>query len=80
VPVGPAWQRAQQALPALELYEDDGSHPTAAGTFLAACVFHHVLFGKPAAVDAVAIAMQLELPAARQLEAIAWDCAGAARP
>ncbi len=45
VPVGQAWQafRAKHAEP--ELYDRDGSHPTLAGSYLAACVFLARLLG-----------------------------------
>ena len=36
--VGAAFRRARSELPAVELYDADGSHPSAAGTLLAACV------------------------------------------
>jgi hypothetical protein len=45
VPVGEAWTAALHAAPGLALWQDDGSHPTAAGTFLAAAVFYAALFG-----------------------------------
>lgn len=38
VPVGPAWQRARRENAAAELYDRDGSHPTAVGSCLMACV------------------------------------------
>jgi hypothetical protein len=43
-PVGVAWQRvvASESNPAL--WQDDGSHPTAKGTYLAACVFYASIF------------------------------------
>ena len=43
-PVGYAWQAllAQEASPGL--WQDDGSHPTAKGTYLAACVFYAAIF------------------------------------
>ena len=43
-PVGPAWLQvvAQGSSPGL--WQDDGSHPTAAGTYLAAAVFYAALF------------------------------------
>lgn len=43
-PVGAAWQTAvaQKAFPAL--WQDDGSHPTVQGTYLAACVFYATIF------------------------------------
>jgi hypothetical protein len=43
-PVGYAWQTllGQEASPAL--WQDDGSHPTDKGTYLAACVFYATIF------------------------------------
>lgn len=45
-PVGLAWQAALNRNPALDLWDRDGSHPTPAGTYLAACVFYAVIFGQ----------------------------------
>jgi hypothetical protein len=44
VPVGPAWERVVRERPGLPLYQADRSHPTAAGTYLAACSFFTALF------------------------------------
>lgn len=46
VPVGPAWQRFRAAHPDLPLHIEDGSHPTAAGSYLAAAVFATVLLDR----------------------------------
>jgi hypothetical protein len=46
VPVGSAWQSVQKMDWGVELYSQDGSHPSAAGTYLAACVFYATLTGK----------------------------------
>ncbi len=46
VPVGPSWEKARAARSDLLLYSKDKSHPSPAGTYLAACVFHAVLHGK----------------------------------
>jgi len=46
VPVGPAWARVRRERPKLKLFAHDGSHPTQAGTYLAACVFYAVLTGR----------------------------------
>jgi hypothetical protein len=43
-PVGYVWFIVRRAHPELGLWQDDGSHPTAAGTYLAACVFYAVIF------------------------------------
>ena len=44
-PVGLAWQEARERQPGIRLYSGDGSHPSALGTYLAACVFMNVLTG-----------------------------------
>lgn len=43
-PVGVAWKRVRDDHPSIDLYQADGSHPTAEGTYLAACVFYCTLF------------------------------------
>jgi hypothetical protein len=45
-PVGQAWDLVLKERPALALHAADKSHPTIAGSYLAACVFYAVLFGK----------------------------------
>jgi hypothetical protein len=53
VPVGIAWQRFLSDRSSPALYDRDGSHPTRAGSYLAACVFFSVLFGEsPLGIDA----------------------------
>lgn len=44
VPVGVAWQRFMAAHSSPNLYDKDGSHPSLAGSYLAACVFYSVLY------------------------------------
>jgi len=43
-PVGPAWLQVVAAEPNPGLWQDDGSHPTGEGTYLAACVFYAAIF------------------------------------
>lgn len=43
-PVGLAWQQARQQPDAPQLYQPDSSHPTLAGSYLAAYVFYAVLY------------------------------------
>ena len=43
-PVGLAWSIAVKEHPELNLWQEDGSHPTEQGTYLAACVFYAVIF------------------------------------
>jgi hypothetical protein len=45
VPVGEVWKQYIRKHEDARLYEKDQSHPTIAGSFLAACVFVSVLFG-----------------------------------
>ena len=43
-PVGIAWAAVRQQHPSIELYYTDGSHPSAAGTYLAGCTFYATIF------------------------------------
>lgn len=43
-PVGYAWLLARGQDSQLHLWQEDGSHPTEQGTYLAACVFYAVIF------------------------------------
>lgn len=45
-PVGPTRRRLRRLAPGIELYQTDGSHPSVAGTYAAACTFYAVLFRK----------------------------------
>ena len=46
IPVGIAWQNFLQQHHAPALHDKDQSHPTLAGSYLAACVFYAAFFGK----------------------------------
>lgn len=59
-PVGVAWKNVRDTQPQIDLYVADGSHPSAAGTYLAACVFYCTLF-QESCVDAT---FNSSLPAA----------------
>lgn len=55
IPAGTAWQIVRRRADAPELYDADGSHPTLAGSYLAACCAVAVLFGTaPAGLPAPA--------------------------
>lgn len=45
-PVGVAWRHLRETQPSIQLYAGDGSHPSVAGTYLAASVFYVSLFHK----------------------------------
>jgi hypothetical protein len=55
-PVGTAWARVRREDPTIDLFLPDGSHPSPAGSYLAACTFYAALFnespvGLPATID-----------------------------
>jgi hypothetical protein len=78
IPAGVAWERFLAAHPAPALHDKDGSHPTLAGSYLAACAIAATLFGErplgvPGGVEGLAAAD------AALLEEAAWAaCAGGA--
>lgn len=43
-PVGIAWAQVRQEQPVIELFSPDGSHPSPAGSYLAACTLYATLF------------------------------------
>ena len=45
-PVGMAWAKVRELEPEMALHLGDGSHPTAIGSYLAACVLANTLLGK----------------------------------
>jgi len=45
-PVGTAWHYTREHYPDYELYAPDGSHPSPAGSYLAACCFYSVILRK----------------------------------
>jgi hypothetical protein len=68
--VGLAFQIALAELPEVELYADDGSHPSAAGSFLAGCVLAQMVGGEHPRVPS-AVPLGLERETAEALCAIA---------
>ena len=52
--VGRAWERVLARVPEVELHDTDGSHPSPAGTFVAAVVLAQGLFGEAPAVPSPA--------------------------
>lgn len=45
--VGASWKYVRDHHPAIQLYSGDGSHPSVAGSYLAACTFYTSLFREP---------------------------------
>lgn len=74
VPVGLAWQAFLRAHDRPVLHDKDQSHPAAAGSYLAACVFLAVLFGENPVGIASEVAGVTE-PELTSLQTTAWQCA-----
>ncbi len=49
-PVGRVWKNIRADHPTVDLYSGDGSHPSTAGTYAAACAFYTVVFRKDPAL------------------------------
>jgi hypothetical protein len=77
--VGPAFEAAEQHHPEIPLIQDDFSHPTVQGTYLAACTFYVALTGKavPAASSVPAGVSLSDAAALRDIAAVGRDCADA---
>lgn len=45
-PVGAVWKHIRKKHPSIDLYHKDGSHPSEAGTYAAACCFYSILLKK----------------------------------
>ncbi len=45
-PVGAVWKFIRESFPQIELYQADGSHPSVAGSYAAACSFYTAFFRK----------------------------------
>jgi len=73
VPVGPAWQRALRERPDVPLYLDDGSHPTAAGAYLSACVFVAALFRLRPSGSTVSDSLGIDRDTATAFQTIAHE-------
>ncbi len=71
--VGPAWFTALKRHPELSLWQEDGSHPSEQGTYLAACIFYATIFREDPA--GLTYRANLSKDAAATIQAIASDAA-----
>jgi hypothetical protein len=78
-PAGMAWARIRGQHPEIELFQADGSHPSPAGTYLAACAFYAAIFHRtPLGLtgkikDGGNLLVDLPKEEARTLQAAAWE-------
>ncbi len=74
VPAGVAWQTSHERHPGLHLWHSDGSHPSPAGTYLAAALFYEVLTDCSSAVGVDHAGLgQLDVDEIRALQEIAHE-------
>ena len=71
IPVGTAWLAAHARYPELQLWQDDGSHPSEQGTYLAACVMYAAISG--ASPEGLSYHGSVSSDIAGQLQTIAAD-------
>ena len=76
-PVGEAWRLCRERHPDLDLYQKDGSHPSAAGVYLAACVLAAAVGG--GSPSEFPDAQNLDPASARSLRAAAEEAIAASR-
>lgn len=72
-PVGPVWKKMRETNANVDLYSGDGSHPSVAGSFLAAATIYAVLFEKDPSLNDYNYS--LEPTVAVQIKEIAKDVA-----
>lgn len=78
-PVGIAWENCLKRHPGIPLYQADGQHPTAEGSYLAACVMYCTLFGKspaglPGKLSLKGVTLcSISADRARKLQTVAMD-------
>ena len=70
---------AIKAHPEINLYHSDGSHPSLAGTYLAACVLFATLYDHSPVGGALPVDSDMTEQTARALQQVAWDTVTAFR-
>jgi len=71
--VGDAWSAALAEKDPPELFDADGSHPSLAGTYLAACVVYSSLYGKSPVGNAYDYFGKVDKATAAFLQQVAWE-------
>jgi hypothetical protein len=72
--VGRAWQAVHGLRPALDLWGDDGTHPSESGTYLAACIFYAMLTHRSPVGDPYLAG--IDPPTAHMLQQMAAETTG----
>ncbi|MFS6814422.1 DUF4886 domain-containing protein [Citrobacter meridianamericanus] len=72
-PVGLAFEKARTTHPEINLYYQDGVHPSISGTYLAACVFFATLYNQSPVGGALPIDTDMSPATAKALQQVAWE-------
>ncbi len=76
-PVGIVWAHLLKTHPEVSLYDADGSHPSPAGSSLAACVFYATLFRESPVGLAMPERLGLGVEVAASIQEAAWQVVSA---
>jgi len=79
-PVGLAWQQAMATEPELLLYDNDGSHPSPIGSYLAASVFYTKLFEQAPVGSRIPEGIDVPESLGHLLQEIAWKVVSEQNP
>ncbi|MEZ4977678.1 MAG: T9SS type A sorting domain-containing protein [Chitinophagales bacterium] len=78
-PVGVAWEMVRNLYPSIELYSPDESHPSLAGSYLAACVFYSSIFRETslglsytAGLDSLSVYRLQDIASSTVLDSLSW--------
>ncbi len=72
-PVGQAWKRALAVSPQPNLFIEDGSHPSYAGSYLAASVFYSLIYGVQPPAPSAEQLVKLDHAKPGDLQGYAWS-------
>ncbi|UJF17220.1 hypothetical protein L0B53_00135 [Vibrio sp. SS-MA-C1-2] len=72
-PVGLAFEKAINEYPEIELYHTDGSHPSLAGSYLAAATLYSTLYNASPEGGAIPIDTDMKEDVAQKLQQVAWE-------
>jgi prepilin-type N-terminal cleavage/methylation domain-containing protein len=84
-PAGMAWEKVRTGLPNLQLYADQGGHPTLTGTYVAACTFYATIYdrspvGLPNDFTTPAGRVQVTPAEAMTIQLAAWQALQEVKP
>ncbi|RKX88445.1 MAG: hypothetical protein DRP58_00385 [Spirochaetes bacterium] len=73
IPVARAWQHSLQENPEIDLYIEDGNHPTVQGTYLACCTFFSFIWDETTVGATYVNDPEITIFQRDALQQVAWD-------